>query len=194
MAVTQRTAYFSSQGRGVGHTMRCATVGRYEKLRNGVGKGQCPNLCEATYDEVMRMIESRGVGECRLCRVMRLKAEAERRTADGTLAMPVEGEAGMWLVRVSRSTWWVIETTRKGVGIEDINLNDYSKNAPWMASASVTRTYAAEGGAMPGWYTQVGTNPGCEPYRRMQDAIKDMLAEIAWRRAEREARWASKGV
>jgi hypothetical protein len=193
-ATATRTAHLSSQGRGVAHTMRCATVAKYQRLRNGVGRGNCPDLTECTFDEAVQLIETRCMFECKLCKRMR-EAEAKRfHTADGVEAFPVKGEPDMWLVRVSRSVWWVIERTHRNASIEDIDLNDYSKNAPWMVSASVTRTFAAEGAILPGWYTQVGTNSGSWPYRRMQDAIKDMLAEIAQHRAEREARWASKGA
>lgn len=188
--ITERTAYIGHAAGIRIHTATCATVQHY--LGGGDKRGSSPALRSIPWAEAMKMIGEYASRECGTCRRMRTKAENEHRTADGTLATPVEGEPLMWLVRTGRSTWWVVELHSDNVRIEDIDLRDHSKDAPFFIPATVTRFYANEGGMQAGWYTDVEQNHGTEPYRRMQDAIDGMLLEIAQNRAGREARFAAK--
>lgn len=197
-------AYIGSQGLATAHTMRCATVGRYERLRNGVGRGQCPNLTESTYGHVMQQIEARRLFECKLCKRQR-EAEAGRfHTADGTEAFPIEGDDLKWLVRPNRYTWWVIELTgSKALG--EIDLGDTSRDSGFMIPGVASRVFADEisddmrenhPGA--GWFYQLDRTSNEVPYRRMADAIDGLLlavaeenrrlAELHAEHAQREAR------
>jgi hypothetical protein len=183
-------AYIGAQGIATAHTMRCATVGRYERLRNGVGRGQCPNLTESTYGHVMQQIEARRLFECKLCKRQR-QAEAKRfRTADGTEATPIEGDHLQWLVRRSPRTWWVIGLHTRETQISEIDLNDMSHGTPWGIVATASRMLAGdiptgESHPGPGWYYEYGGSVSDTPYRRMGDAIAGLLLSLAARRTGR---------
>jgi len=138
-ATATRTAHLSSQGRGVAHTMRCATVANYQRLRNGVGRGNCPDLTECTFDEAVQLIETRCMFECKLCKRMR-EAEAKRfHTADGTEADPGSTPGGR-LTSASRP--------RPATDQEAVPMNDTSELAARAAAAfdheETRRTAAAQ--------------------------------------------------
>lgn len=186
----EQLAYTGPTGKT--HTMNCATVQHWDG--GGDKRGASPDLRSTPMAEAMEHLKKYPSAECGRCRAMRLKADAEHNvTADGTPATPVEGEPLKWLVRVTQHTWWVIELHSRETRIQDVDLNDTSFSSPWGICATTCKITRQDGSEHPGWYTEVEGN-AVGPYSRMDDAVGQMLAEMAQNRARREQKAAERAV
>lgn len=116
-------------------------------------------------------------------------------TANGLTATAVRGVPNTWIVRVSRRTYWAIETY--GTDISAIDTDNAAYDARWSIPGEIGRTFvrdyetAEEGREMAGWHVSFEQNHA-EPCRSADEALSQLKLQMRTAHAERQARFAAK--
>lgn len=112
-------------------------------------------------------------------------------TANGLTATAVRGVPNTWIVRVSRRTYWAIETD--GTDISAIDTNNAAYDTRWSIPGEIGRTFvrdydtAEEGRESAGWHVMFNQNHA-EPCRSAGEALSQLKLQMRTCHAERQAR------